>query len=308
MFGLLTIFIGALVALQSRFNGRLATKLDNGIAAALLSNLVGITFLIVLVFGIQKERDGLTRVGAAWKRKEMKVWEFFGGLAGGFFLSIQSIAVPQVGVAIFTIATIGGQTISSLVVDKMGISPSGKKHITLARVVGASATLMAVTIAVYPQLVHSTFRFLPVALSIAVGVVVSFQQAVNGRVNAISLRPLATTMINFTTGTVVLTIALAINFLNGGRIAHLPSNPWMYLGGPLGLLFIAVSAYVVKALGVLNFILFSVTGQLIGALLLDWLAPTAKTGVSANLIYGTVLTLGSIAFSQYFERRTTLAS
>lgn len=308
MFGLLTIFIGALVALQSRFNGQLATTLHNGIGAALISNLVGITFLILLVFGLSKEREGLRRVGEAWKLGEMKIWEFFGGLAGGFFLSIQSIAVPQVGVAIFTIATIGGQTVSSLVVDKMGISPSGKKHITLVRVIGAVSTLAAVTIAVYPQLMHSTFKFLPVILSVAVGIVVSFQQAVNGRVNAISLRPLATTLINFTTGTVVLTIALCVNFLNGGRIASLPSNPWLYLGGPLGLLFIAVSAYVVKALGVLNFILFSVTGQLIGALLLDWLAPTAKTGVSANLIYGTLLTLGSIAFSQFFERRSTTAS
>lgn len=305
MLGLLTVVIGALVALQSRLNGQLATAVHNGIGGAVLSNLVGFSMLWILVFSMKRERAGLKRVFAAYRAKEVKIWEFFGGFGGGFFLAIQSIAVPQVGVAIFTIGTIGGQTVTSLVVDKIGISPSGKKHITVPRVVGAAVTLIAVTIAVWPELNGKNLKFLPIILSILVGVVVAFQQALNARINVISTRPLATAWFNFTVGTCVLLIVFGINLLGGGRLSHLPSNPWLYLGGPLGLIFIAGSAYVVKSLGVLNFIIFSVTGQLIGALLLDWLAPATKGGLSGYLVFGTLMTLVSIAAAQLYERKTT---
>jgi uncharacterized membrane protein YdcZ (DUF606 family) len=56
-------------------------------------------------------------------------------------------------------------------------------------------------------------------------------------------------------------------------------------------------------MGILNFILGSVTGQLIGALLLDWLAPAAHTSVSGYLVTGVFMTLGSILMSRYFESR-----
>lgn len=306
MLGLLTIFIGALVALQSRINGSLATSVHNGIAGALLSNLAGWVFLWILVFGSKKERAGLFLVRSSWHEKKMRWWFLTGGVAGGFFLSIQSITVPELGVAIFTIATIGGQTVTSLLVDKMGISPSGKKHITLPRVLGAVVTLVAVTIAVYPKLSGANFKLLPVILTVIVGAVVAFQQAINGRLNGVTGRPLATAWINFSVGSVVLTFSLFINLASGGHVGNIPTNPWVYLGGPLGLIFIAVSAYVVKAMGVLNFILFSVTGQLVGALLLDWLAPATKGGVSNYLIFGTILTFGSILFSQIAEKKAAI--
>ncbi len=305
MYGLVTIIVGALVAVQSRINGQLATTVHNGIAGALLSNLAGWVFLWALVFGLRAERLALKKVISAWKNKKIKWWEFTGGLGGGFFLSMQSINVPQIGVAIFTIATIGGQTVTSLIVDKIGISPSGKKHITIPRVVGAVTTLVAVTIAVKPELTGTTFKLVPIVLTVLVGAVVAFQQAINGRLNVVTGRPLATSWINFSIGSMVLTTALVINLLNGGHISKLPSNPWLYLGGPLGLFYIAISAYVVKHMGVLNFILFSVTGQLIGALLLDWLVPATKNPVSGYLIFGTLMTLASIAASQLFENKVT---
>eukprot|EP01037_Dinobryon_pediforme_P001178 gene1178-1194_t len=185
--------------------------------------------------------------------------KIIGGMGGGFFVAIQSSVVPVIGVAIFTICTVGGQTASSMLVDYVGLSPSGKHRVTLIRAITAVITLASVTVAVWPQLQSATFK------------------ALNGRMNVIATRPLATTFVNFLMGFFVLTIALVVNLARGGSIGHLPHGPLVYLGGPIGVVFIAVSAYTVKHLGILNFILFSVTGQLIGALTLDWLAPTAHT-------------------------------
>ena len=305
--GLLALVVGALTALQSRLNGQLSKEIHNGIAAAVISFLSGWLILWILCFGIKREREGLKALYNGYRTRQLGWWELIGGMGGGFFVATQSGTVPVIGVALFTISTVGGQTVASLVVDKLGISPSGKKHITIPRVFAAVMTLFAVSVAVYPQLVHAHLAVLPVVLAVTVGVIVSFQQALNARVNAVTRRPLATAFLNFLMGSIVLIIALAVNLANGGHIGAMPHNFWLYTGGSIGLIFIATSAHVVRSLGVLNFVLFSVTGQLTGALLLDWLAPAAKTPVSANLIFGTLITLGSIAISRYFDQGSASA-
>lgn len=303
MYILLAISVGALTAAQSRFNGELSRHIHNGIGAGLISNIVGTIILVIIALISRKEREGIVRTIKAVKSRHLAWWELMGGLGGTIFLSTQGVTVPEIGVAIFTISLVGGQTAASLLVDKIGLTPSGKKPITVARILIAGITLVAVSIAVYPELISSTFKILPIILAIIAGVVVAFQQAINARVNVVSERPLSTTFFNFVIGTFFLIIALTINILRGGSVGHLPSSPWLYLGGPCGLTFIAVSAYTLKHIGLLNFITFSVSGQLIGALLFDWLAPSAHTTVSGYLITGTAMTLLAIVSSRFFDLR-----
>jgi transporter family-2 protein len=226
-----------------------------------------------------------------------------GGVLGGFFVAAQSIVVPQIGVALFTISVVAGQTISSLLVDKAGLTPSGKERITKPRILGAIATLIAVAIAVFPDLTNSEFRFLPLTFALIVGVFASFQQGMNGRMNVVGKRPLATAWLNFASGTVVVVIALSVDLALGATIKPLPSNFWVYTGGAAGLIFVAVSAYIIKHLGVLNFSILSIAGQLVGAILIDWLAPTKAGSLNGYLIFGTIMTIISIAVSKLYEGR-----
>ena len=303
LFAALATIVGALTAVQSRLNGQLSTDIHNGIAAALISFGTGWIFVIAFCIFNGPDRRGLGNIWKGLRRRTLKPWEVIGGMGGGFFVAIQSSVVPTIGVAIFTICTVGGQTVSSMVVDFFGISPSGKHRVTLLRGITALVTLLSVKIAVFPQLRSSTFKVAPIILAITVGIVIAFQQALNGRMNGTSMRPLATTFVNFLMGAFVLTIALIINLARGGSIGHLPHGLVVYLGGPIGVVFIAVSAYTVKHLGILNFILFSVTGQLIGALLLDWLSPAAHTKVSSYLVTGTAMTLIAVVSSRLIDLR-----
>ena len=303
LFPILAIVVGALTSIQSRLNGQLSTDIHNGIAAALISFGTGWIFVIAACLFNPPDRQGLINIWHALKNGRLKPWEILGGVGGGFFVAVQSSIVPAIGVAIFTICTVGGQTVSSMIVDLIGLSPSGKHRVTWLRSITALIILLSVTVAVYPQLRNSTFRFTPIILAITVGVVIAFQQALNGRTNVVSTRPLATTFVNFLTGAFVLTIALGINLARGGSIGPLPHGPLVYLGGPIGVIFIAVSAFSVKHLGILNFILYSVTGQLIGALLLDWLAPAAHTKISTYLVTGTAMTLIAVVSSRLLTSR-----
>lgn len=303
MFAIFAVLIGVVVAIQSRINGQLSADLNNGLAAALVSFLTGLAMVSILVFGFKRERDALYRIFSAIKSKDLVTWEVMGGVLGGFFVAAQSAVVPQIGVALFTISVVAGQTVSSLLVDKAGITPSGKQKITKPRILGAVATLIAVAIAVFPDLTNSEFRFLPLTFALIVGVFASIQQGMNGRVNVIAQRPLATAWLNFASGTVVVVIALSINLLFGAAVGSFPSNFWVYTGGAAGLIFVAVSAYIIKHLGVLNFVILNIAGQLVGAVIIDWIAPAKAGSLNGYLIFGTIMTIISIAVSRLYEAK-----
>lgn len=262
---------------------------------------MGWAILWVLVLVRRSGREGFKVFLRAIRNREMHWWELMGGAGGAFFLAMQSSAVPEIGVAVFTICLVGGQTATSLLVDKIGFSTNGKQPITWPRVFAAIMTLIAVSIAVYPDLGTVNFKIITIVMCLAVGAVVAFQHAINSRINMIAKNPMITTWLNFSVGLLFLSIALIIDLIRGGSVGPLPHNFWVYIGGPCGLLFVAVAASAVRTMGVLNFILFSVTGQLVGALLLDWLLPTDAGALDKYLVIGTVVTLGSIAFSRFFH-------
>ena len=73
-----------------------------------------------------------------------------GGI-GAFFVFAQSFTVGLLGIALFTVATVTGQTLSGLLVDRLGIGPAGKKSVTGIRVIGCILTIAAVSWAVSPR-------------------------------------------------------------------------------------------------------------------------------------------------------------
>ena len=77
----------------------------------------------------------------------------------------------------------------------------------------------------------------------------------------------------------------------GGVDFQLPSEWWMYLGGPLGLLSIALMALLVRGLGLLLLGLASVAGQLVGSLVLDAAIPALGHTVHVATVIGTVIAL-----------------
>ena len=75
------------------------------------------------------------------------------------------------------------------------------------------------------------------------------------------------------------------------KFVPFPHGPWwIYMGGTIGVIYIAFTSTIVQHLGVLTFTLFSTGGQLVGALLIDIYSPTEGVSVSAYLVSGIVMT------------------
>lgn len=127
------------------------------------------------------------------------------------------------------------------------------------------------------------------------GIGSSWQQAVNGRVRAAAGSVRAATLVNFSIGTAALLVAFGVRVAVGGWPAgNLPTEPWLYLGGLLGIFFIAVAAAVVRFTGVLLLGLATIAGQIVGAVLLDFAVPPESGPPGPTTLLGAALTLVAV--------------
>ena len=288
----LAALAGIFIALQGKANGELDKFLASSVQTALVSFSVGLIAISLYGLSHRESRAGLTRLRNALKAKVIPYWGITGGLLGGTFITMQSFLVPKVGVAILSVGYIAGQTVCSLFIDQIGLTGGGKKAISSARIWAATITIVAVLVSVFDRLNSASLTLFSVVLSIFSGGIVALHRALNGRVNEITLQSSATTIVNFIMGTAFLAMVFLFLLLtNSTTWSPLPEKPlWIYTGGLTGVLYIAFSAKVVQHIGVLHFTLFSVGGQLVGSLLLDWLLPTTNDGISLFLIFGILLT------------------
>ncbi|HEX6498394.1 MAG TPA: DMT family transporter [Micromonosporaceae bacterium] len=291
---------GVTVAVQSRINGELGARMHDGLGAAVVSFVIGLILLLVLTAAVPSGRRGLVRLRAALGDRSLRGWQCLGGVCGAFLVTTQGFTVAVLGVAVFTVAVVAGQTGSSLVVDRMGAGPGGPRPLTTPRVVGAVLAVLAVVLAVYDRL-GAPRALLLAGLPLLAGIGSAWQQAVNGRVRAASSTVTAS-LVNFVVGTAALLLVFAVDTAVRG-IPTLPGEPWLYLGGPIGVAFIAISASVVRYTGVLLLGLATVAGQLVGAVLLDVFAPTGSVHVSGTTLGGIALTLVAVGIAALPTRR-----
>ncbi|MDQ0893067.1 DMT family transporter [Agromyces ramosus] len=290
----LAVVLGALTAVQSRVNGQLAAELDDPYTAATISFGSGLLILLVALALWRPGRTGFVKVVAGLRGGRIAWWMLLGGLAGAWFVTTQGLSVGVLGVALFTVAIVAGQTIGGIVFDLVGLGPGGRRPLTVMRVVGAVLALVAIGWAVSAQLVHDVPLVLMILPFIA-GLGAGWQQAVNGRVKVEAGSALTATVVNFAVGTAALVIVMLVHAASDGWPEALPADPWLYAGGAVGCIFIAGQAMLVRVVGVLLLALCGVAGQLAAALALDLFAPTADRPVDLATVGGTVLALIAVA-------------
>ena len=283
---------GLMISVQARANGELSHRMGNPIEAALVSFGSGLIIISLISVFNPAIKNGARNLRGALKRKEIPPWTLFAGMLGGSFVAVQTQIVPIIGVAIYSVASIAGQTAASLVVDRIGLTGGGKKHITVRRVAAAGITVLAVLISVLDRIEANNLSVLAVLLGCFAGAIVGVQRALNGQINESTRQSFTTSLLNFIMGTTILLIFLGIGMLiNRTETVSLPAGPWwMYTGGTIGIIYIAFTSTIVQHLGVLTFTLISVGGQLVGSLLIDFYSPTEGVNVSVYLVTGIVMT------------------
>ena len=294
---------GVALAVQSRINGELSVRLDDPIGAATISFGSGLLVLAVLVPLLPVGRAGLRHLRDGLRDRQIRPWQCIGGMCGGFLVATQGLTVPTLGVAVFIVALVAGQSSSSLLVDRAGAGPAGPQPVTPPRLAGSVLTVCAVLLAVGDRIGHPSALALAV-LPLLAGFGIAWQQAVNGHVRMVSGSAMVAGLVNFFMGTAVLLVAFAVSVALRGLPDGLPSGPWwLYVGGSLGIVFIAVGAAVVRYTGVLLLGLGMIAGQVTGALVLDEIVPGDAGRPGWNTLLGAILTLVAVGVAVLPARR-----
>jgi transporter family-2 protein len=296
------------VALPSRINAGLSARLHDSIAMAVISFGSGLVVILALVAVSPAGRRGARAVRRALREGTLRRWHLLGGVSGAYFVITQGAAVGALGLAVYTVALIAGQVASSLAVDRLGLGPAGPQAVSPTRVAGAALALVAVAVAVADR-VGSPGTLVLAALPALAGVFIAWQQAVNGRIQVTGGAMLAT-LVNFVVGTATLLVAFAVSLAVKGPPDPPPTAPtdgWLYLGGVVGVLFIAVAVVVVRLTGVLVLGLSMIAGQILGAVAFDVLAPARGGGLAAHTLLGAGLALLAVLVAaQPAMRRTRI--
>ncbi|MBC7590358.1 MAG: DMT family transporter [Salinibacterium sp.] len=287
---------GAGIATQSRINGELGAELGDGYVASVISFGSGLIVLVLLLAVSRTGRKGLGIIGGGLRSRRIPWWLVVGGSVGALFVLTQGIAAGVLGIAVFTVAVVFGQTLGGLVVDRRGMLSTGPRKITAGRIAGSVLMLAAVILVVSTQFIGSVPLWL-VLLPFAAGLAIPWQQAVNGEVRVISRSPITATFLNFLVGTTLLVLACAVHAALVGLPTEYPSNPILYAGGVIGIGFISLGAILAPRIGVLLLALGTISGQLIVALLLDLIVPADGHRLGITTVVGTAITLVALAIA-----------
>lgn len=293
----LAVLSGVGLAVQSRLNGQLGEELHDPVLASVISFGGGLLILLLLCWS-RRLRTATARAVAAGRVGTLRPWHFLGGIAGALLTLGQSITVTVIGVAMFTVGVVAGQSVSGLFVDRAGLGPAGANALTVLRVAGALLTVLAVGIALVGDFALTDPKQVwLLGLPLLAGSGMALQQAFNGHVQVTSGSSLAAALVNFTIGTLVLIpVWLASVAVRGGPTAW-PADAVLYLGGPIGVAVIATASLIVSWIGVLLLGLASVSGQLIGSVLLDVVVPAAGHGPDPATILGCTVALAAVVIA-----------
>jgi transporter family-2 protein len=328
---------GGFVALQGRMNGGLAERVGSAPLTALYSFGSGLVILTIIMLFNKQMLDGVKRLPVSVRVGQLSKWQLLVGLVGAAFVWTQATVVPEIGVAAFLVGVTAGISVGSLFFDRMGLSALGAQAITWQRVAAAVIAVVAVWFSVAGFQSGWAGVGMASGLAVLVGSLGAGQQGVNSQIGKVVASPFAATWLNFVVGTLGLIALLGFvgvfvgGGLGGGGSAGVgaavgsaggggavggsagggadvvlsswgANDLWLLFGGVAGVGFIVTSIVSVRRLGVLVFSLFLIVGQMLVALALDLVAPTADSVVSGYLIVAVALTLFAAAIA--LPRRT----
>lgn len=128
-----TVAAGGLVAIQAPLNQALARTTTGSFGAATVNFVVGLAVLLLLTFvvtgGFSSPSDSA----------EPTRWYYFlGGLLGAAYVATALIAVKHLGAGGVTAATIAGQLVLSMALDRAGVLGLQERPLSVARLLGVA--------------------------------------------------------------------------------------------------------------------------------------------------------------------------
>lgn len=132
IFALLAVGAGACIALQASANGKLRQNLGDNLLFAAAFSICGTVVMAALAMLLLRPP-----VPSAAALRDAPWWNWIGGPLGALIVLAGAALTPRLGAALFIALVVGGQLLSSLVLDHFGLMGLKEQPLTPGRLLGA---------------------------------------------------------------------------------------------------------------------------------------------------------------------------
>jgi transporter family-2 protein len=290
---LLGLVAGVALSVQSFANGRLGQHFGSPELAAVVNS--GVSVIAGLVVGAFTGALVRARRQYLEARERPRWWHFAMSLNGVVVMLVAVHAAPRIGITRLTVAMVCGQTVGSLLLDRLGLSTAGRHDMTPVRLAGVSLAIAAVIVGAFGT--HGELHPGLLLLAVLAGALFGFIPSGMSHVARATGEPLVAGLVQSSiSGAGVLVVALAATGASPPSGWSAPASFWV-TGGLCGMAGGIALVVAVKALGILRLALLGITGQSIGALALDLIAPPADGGVTATTFISLIGVFAAVAVS-----------
>lgn len=150
---LLALAIGLIVPLQAAVNNQLKITIGGStLMAALISFLCGTVTLVLVALTMREKWSGLSQIA------QVPWWQLTGGVMGALFVFGTTLIAPRLGLAVMVALVIGGQVLSSILFDRIGLMGLPVRELSAPRLMGALLTIVGVLLVNFGDRLEELFR------------------------------------------------------------------------------------------------------------------------------------------------------
>ena len=291
---LLGLLAGIVLPVQTGVNTRLKEKIGTSERSACVSFVVGTLFLMLVLLV-----TGATRLHP---QGDNPWWIWIGGALGVVFLVGNLRIYPYLGGTMTVILPAAGQIFMGLLVDHFGWFQSEVHPLTVLRGAGAVVVLLGVVInsmdhgGKTDRKESGKMLWILSLVGIAIGMISAAQTAINARLGIVLNDPVQAATVSFSLGAVLLILLCLTPPQRKAPYGDSHGNKgpvWVWLGGILGTIFVLTNLYVAGKIGTGMAVIASLTGTMIGGIVIDHLGVLGaeKKPVNLQKIGGTLLVL-----------------
>nr|WP_200140205.1 MULTISPECIES: DMT family transporter [unclassified Pseudomonas] len=123
---------GAVVPFQAAANASLGRAIGHPLWATVASLIISLIAIAPVLLAMRTPAPQLSAVSS------LPVWAWIGGIAGVIYITAALLLSPRMGTTSFMACVIGGQLLTSIIIDHFGLMGMPTRQVTLFRVLGVA--------------------------------------------------------------------------------------------------------------------------------------------------------------------------
>lgn len=289
MYHLLALLSGIVISVMISLNGGL-TQAYGVYFATVIVHITGVVFAWALCL-LRKEK--------LFSKRRAPVWAYLGGVIGVVTTLANNFSFGRISMTSIVALGLFGQSVTSLVLDATGWLGMERRPPQPIAMIGFLPAVVGLLVMIDPSVTNAA---VPVVWSLAAGVAVVLSRTVNSRLS-METGPLVGSLINHLAGLPVC-VLLALLLQQSLPIARPDVKPWMFFGGALGVLIVALFNVTVPKLPAFRLTLLSFIGQVFSGIAID--LALGQEYANASFVGGILIAVGlglNMILEQWLKRK-----